>query len=54
LRKRDDVVRVQCAFIDTQEVEKNHHVVDKSVYHSIIAYWFVGEKKVANLDMDIS
>ena len=52
----NDVVRVQCAFVDTPEVEKIVDFIGSQKAYAT-AYWlpeFVGEESGINLDMDIS
>ena len=52
----NDVVRVQCAFIDTPEVEKITNFIgsQKAYATAYLLPEFVGEESGINLDMDIS
>ena len=52
----NDVVRVQCAFIDTPEVEKITEFIgsQKAYADAYLLPEFVGEESGINLDMDIS
>jgi S-DNA-T family DNA segregation ATPase FtsK/SpoIIIE len=51
----NDVVRIQCAFIDTPEVEKSRILlVHKSIRHRIFTSGIHGEDSGINLDVDIS
>jgi S-DNA-T family DNA segregation ATPase FtsK/SpoIIIE len=52
----NDVVRVQCAFIDTPEVEKITEFIgsQKAYADAYLLPEFVGEENGINLDMDIS
>jgi S-DNA-T family DNA segregation ATPase FtsK/SpoIIIE len=52
----NDVVRVQCAFIDTPEVEKITEFIgsQKAYPDAYLLPEFVGEESGINLDMDIS
>jgi S-DNA-T family DNA segregation ATPase FtsK/SpoIIIE len=50
----NDVVRIQCAFIDTPEVEKSRILlVHKSIRHRIFTSGIHGEDSGINLDVDI-
>jgi S-DNA-T family DNA segregation ATPase FtsK/SpoIIIE len=52
----NDVVRVQCAFIDTPEVEKITEFIgsQKAYPDAYLLPEFIGEESGINLDMDIS
>jgi S-DNA-T family DNA segregation ATPase FtsK/SpoIIIE len=52
----NDIVRVQCAFIDTPEVEKITEFIgsQKAYADAYLLPEFVGEESGINLDMDIS